>query len=183
MTPNAITCLFKEAHYSFPPLKGRPSNDALLAIHETLPPLLMVIPYDKLNGVHSLRAILTEAIKYEANYGAKFVCPACLPLYNKTIADNATTVVCICAEAAHKFQLDDYVSYKAAKRGMSKFLRNDVYDIWYNNLNNTDTSYTKVAAIDIMALLDANSGGLHALNMIKLHTNMMQFYVQADGIP
>jgi hypothetical protein len=34
-----------------------------------------------------------------------------------------------------------------------------------------------------MAILDANSGGLYALNMISLCTNMMQYYVQADGIP
>ncbi len=38
-------------------------------------------------------------------------------------------------------------------------------------------------AIDIMSLLDANSGGLHALDMISLCTDMMQYYVQADGIP
>jgi hypothetical protein len=34
-----------------------------------------------------------------------------------------------------------------------------------------------------MALLDANSGGLHAIDMISLRTNMTQYYVQADGIP
>jgi hypothetical protein len=34
-----------------------------------------------------------------------------------------------------------------------------------------------------MALLNANSGGLHAINMIFLRTNMMQYYVQVDGIP
>jgi hypothetical protein len=34
-----------------------------------------------------------------------------------------------------------------------------------------------------MVLLDANSGGLHALDMILLCTDMMQYYVQADGIP
>ena len=38
-------------------------------------------------------------------------------------------------------------------------------------------------AIDIMALLDANSGGLHAVDMITLRTNMIQYYVQAEGIP
>jgi hypothetical protein len=42
---------------------------------------------------------------------------------------------------------------------------------------------TKVTAIDIMALLDANSEGFHALDMILLHTDMMQYYVQVDGIP
>jgi hypothetical protein len=34
-----------------------------------------------------------------------------------------------------------------------------------------------------MSLLDANSRGLHALDMILLCTDMMQYYVQADGIP
>jgi hypothetical protein len=102
MKPNAITCLFKETHDAFPPLKGKPSNNDLLAIWETLLPLLMVISYDQLNGVHSLTAILTKAVKYKAEHGAKFVCPACLPLYNKTIADDTTTVICIHAKATHK---------------------------------------------------------------------------------
>jgi hypothetical protein len=64
-----------------------------------------------------------------------------------------------------------------------KFLCNVVDEVWYNNLKNADTFYTKVTVINIMALLDANSRGLHALDMIMLHTNMMQYYVQADGIP
>jgi hypothetical protein len=34
-----------------------------------------------------------------------------------------------------------------------------------------------------MALLDTNSGGLHAVDMITLRTNMIQYYVQAKGIP
>ena len=60
MTPNAITRLFKEAYDTFPPLEGKPTNDNLLAIQRTLLPLLMVIPYDQLGGIHSLVAILTE---------------------------------------------------------------------------------------------------------------------------
>jgi hypothetical protein len=65
---------------------------------------------------------------------------------------------------------------------MAKFLCNVVDDIWYNNLKNTNT-YTNIMAFNIMSLLDANSGELHALNMILLCTDMMQYYVQADGIP
>jgi hypothetical protein len=143
----------------------------------------MVIPYDQLNGVHSLMAILTKAVNYEADHGAKFVCPACLPLYNKTIADDTLTVIRICAEAAHKSQLNDYTSHEAAFQGVAKLLHNVVNEIWYNNLKNADTFYTKVTAINIMALLDANSRGLHALDMITLCIDMMQYYVQADGIP
>ncbi len=34
-----------------------------------------------------------------------------------------------------------------------------------------------------MAFLDLNSGGLRAVDMISLRTNMHQYYTQADGIP
>ncbi len=61
MTPDAITRLFKEAYDTFPPRKGKPTGDNLLAIRRKLLPLLMVIPYDQLEGTHSLVAILTEA--------------------------------------------------------------------------------------------------------------------------
>jgi hypothetical protein len=139
---------------------------------------------DQLKGIHSLTVILTEAAKYETEHGnAKFVRPARLPLYDKNITDNATTVIRVCAEAAHKSRLDDYASYKVAERGVAKFLRDDVDEIWYNDLKDAETFYTKVTAIEIMALLDTNSGGLHAIDMISLCTNMMQYYVQADGIP
>jgi hypothetical protein len=138
----------------------------------------MVIPYNQLNGVHSLMAILTKAVKYKANHGAKFVLSACLPLYNKLIANDVMTVLHVHAEAAHKSQLNNYASYEVAERGvLAKFLHDVVNEIWYNNLKNADTFYMKVTAINIMAHLDTNSRGPHALDM------MMQYYVQADGNP
>jgi hypothetical protein len=54
---------------------------------------------------------------------------------------------------------------------------------WYADLKDADTFYTKVLAIKIMAFLDANSGGLHAVDMLTLRTNMHGFYAQVDGIP
>jgi hypothetical protein len=80
MTPNAITRLFKEAHDAFPPLEEKLSDVDLLAIRETLLPLLLVIPYNQLNGINSLTAILAKAVKCKANHGAKFVRLAHLPL-------------------------------------------------------------------------------------------------------
>ena len=131
MMPDAITRLFKEAYDTFPPLEGKPTDDDLLAIQECILSLLMVIPFDQLNGIHSLTVILTEAAKYESEHGnATFVRPARLPLYDKNIADDATTVVRVRAEAAHKARLDDYTSYEAAERGIAKFLRDVVDEIW-----------------------------------------------------
>ncbi len=80
-------------------------------------------------------------------------------------------------------RLDDYASYEAAKRGVAKFLRDVVDELWYNDLKDAEFFYTKVTAMEIMALLDANSGGLHTVDMITLRTNMIQYYVQAEGIP
>jgi hypothetical protein len=54
---------------------------------------------------------------------------------------------------------------------------------WYNDLKDANTFYTEVTSLDIMALLDANSRGLHAIHMITLRTNTMQYCMQADGIP
>ena len=57
-----------------------------------------------------------------------------------------------------------------------------VHSTWYNYLKDADTFYTKVAALEIIKHLNANSGGLHALDMILLRTNMTLYYGQADGI-
>jgi hypothetical protein len=95
----------------------------------------MVVQYDQLLGVHSLVTILAEAANYKADHGgSRFVRPSYLPLYDRNIADDTTTVVRVCAKAAHKSRLDDYASYKAAERGFTKFFRNVIDKIWYNNL-------------------------------------------------
>jgi hypothetical protein len=184
MTPDAITLLFKKASDTFPPIKVKPTDDDLQSIRKKLLPILMEIPYDQLGGTHPLVGILTDATRYAANHGgATFVCPPRLLLYNATIADNATTVIRVCAESAHQAKLDDYASFEAAERGAAKFLRKVIDEVWYNNLKDADTFYTKVTARKIIAFLDANSGGLHAIDMISLRTNMHNYYTQADGIP
>jgi hypothetical protein len=184
MTPDTITLLFKEAHDSFPPIEGKPTDDDLLLIRETLLPILMEIPYDQLGGIHSLMAILWDTVTYAADHGGNaFKRPVRLPLYDGNIADDATTVIRVQAEAAHKAPLDDYASYEASERGASKFLRETVDEAWFKDLKDVDSFYTKVSALEIISFLDANSGGLHAIDMISLRTNMHQYYVQADGIP
>jgi hypothetical protein len=184
MMPDAITLLFKEAHDTFYPIKGKPTDNNLQLIRKKLLPILMEIPHDQLRGTHSLVGILTDATRYAANHGgATFVPPLCLPLYNATIADDTTTVICVCAESAHHAKLDNYASFEAAERGAAKFLCKVVDEVWYNNLKDANTFYTKVTAHKIIAFLDANSGGLRAINMISLRTNMHNYYTQADGIP
>jgi hypothetical protein len=146
MTPNAITLLFKEARDAFPPLEGKPTDDDLLSIRETLLPILMEVPYDQLGGVHSLMSLITDNVRYAVEHGGNsFKRLVRLPLYDTSIKDDATTIVCVCTEAAHKARLEDYASFKAAERGAAKFLREVVGEVWYNNLKDADTFYTKAA--------------------------------------
>ena len=153
-------------------------------IRETLLPILMEIPYNELEGVHSLTAILSDPVRYAIDHGGNtIVRPSCLPLYNKNIANDASTVVQVCEEAAHRAHLGNFASYKAAERSAVKFLLATVDKTWYANLKDADSFYTKVLGINIMAFLDANSGGLHTVDMLPLHTNMHSYYVQANGIP
>jgi hypothetical protein len=155
-----------------------------MSIQETLLPIKMEIPYNQLGGVQSLTAILIDTARYATNHGGNaFKCPDCLPLYDSSIANDATTVVHIRAESAHKSCLNNYASFKAAERGAAKFLCETVNEVWYNNLKDADTFYTKVTALKNMTFLDANGGGLHATDMISLCTTMHQYFWQADGIP
>jgi hypothetical protein len=173
MTLSAITLLFKEARDTLSPIQGKPTDDNLQSIHEKLLPILMEIPYNQVGGTHSLMGILTDATRYAPNHGgAIFVRPLCLPLYDAPIADDATTVVRIRAESAHQVKLDDYACFKAAEHGAASFLHEVVDEVWYKDLKDTNTLYTKVMAREITAFLNTNSGGLHAIDMISLCTNM-----------
>jgi hypothetical protein len=183
MTPDAITLLFKEARDTFPPLEGKPTDNDLMSIRETLLPILMEIPYNQLGGVHSLTAILVDATRYATDHGDNaFKHFDCLPLYKSSIANDATMVMRVRTESAHKSCLDDYARYEVAEHGAAKFLCEMVNKVWYNDLKDADTFYTKVTALKIMTFLNVNSGGLHAIDMISLRMNMHQYYTQADGI-
>ncbi len=93
-------------------------------------------------------AILVDAARYATNHGGNaFKHPNCLPLYDSSITNNATTVVRIRAESAYKSRLDNYARYEAEERGAAKFLCETVDEVWYNNLKDANTFYTKVTAL------------------------------------
>ena len=63
MRPDAVILLFKEAFDIFPPFEGKPMDDDLFSIREALLPILMVIPFDAVGGIHSLTALLMDEAK------------------------------------------------------------------------------------------------------------------------
>jgi hypothetical protein len=180
MMPDVITLLFKEVRDTFPPIKGKPSDDNLLLVRETLLPILLEIPFNQLGGVHSLTAILMDPTRYAADHGgATFVVPSACP---STMAALPTMPPRSFA-SARNWPIKPALTTTPVTRRPSKGPPNSFTRPSYNNLKNADTFYTKVMTLEIISFLDANSGGLHAIDMISLCTNMHQYYVQADGIP
>jgi hypothetical protein len=156
---NALALIIIIAILHLSPVDGKPTDDDLLSIRETLLPILIEIPYDQLGGVHSLTAILMDPARYASDHGgATFRHTVRLPQYDASIADDSTTVVRVRVEAAHKARLNDYASYEAAEHGAAKFLRESVDGVWFNDLKDADTFYTKVTALEIIAFLERTAG-------------------------
>ena len=77
----------------FLPSRGKPTDDDLLSIREVLLPILMIIPFNAVGGIHSLTALLTDPAKYAfAHGGTPFIRPSRLPLSDGTIPDDATSM-------------------------------------------------------------------------------------------
>jgi len=181
MTPEEITTLFATAATSFQPIQGQPADDDLTALRDTLYPLLLDIPYDT-NGDHNLIGLIEPTAAYTTTWGAPFPIPPRPPAY-PAIADNASAVVRARAEAEHAILVRDYASYDAAERAVAKFIRDAIDEIWYRDLRHARSFYTSVTAHQLMTHLDANCGGLHPSELMSLPTDMMRYYVEAEGIP
>ena len=182
MKPDAITALFAEAAAAVTPIVGNPTDDDLTAIREILTPLLLGVPYDTA-GPHNLVGLIMPKAAYRSAYSVAFKYPARPELYDGNIADDATPVVRARMEAAHTNKRSDYECYDAAERATVKFLRDLVDETWYKDLKDAEAFYTEVTAFDLLDHLDRNCGGLHAIDLVHLNTEMMGYYAEAEGIP
>ena len=182
MKPDAITALFADASAHFVPFAGNPTDDDLTAIREVLTPLLLGIPYDA-DGRHNLVGLIAQRDKYKAKYSVFFARPKRPLLYDDTIDAAATPVVRTRAEAIHTAKLADYAAFEAAERAVVKFIRTAVDETWYKDLKDSESFYNAVTAADLIDHLDKNCGGLHAIDLVNLPTEMLAYYAAAEGIP
>jgi hypothetical protein len=181
MTPEEITSLFATAAAAFQPIVGQPNDDDLTLLRDTLYPLLLQIPYDEA-GTHNLIGILEPTTTYTVTWHAAFPMPVRPPTY-PAIPDAATAVVRAREEANHAVLVKDYAAYEAAERATSKFIRDNVDELWYRDLRHQRSYYNNVTAKELIEHLDANCGGLHPSELVNLPTEMMGYYSKADGIP
>ena len=181
MAPDEITALFATATAAFPNIRGQPTDDDLTALRDVLYPLLLDIPYD-MNGPDNLIGIIEPVALYTATWGQAFVPPPRPPAYPVT-ADDASAVVRARSEAQHACLIADYESWDAAKRAVSKCIREAIDEVYYRDLCHVRSFYTTGTCLQLMDHLTTNCGGLHPSELINLPTVMMKYYNDAEGIP
>ena len=156
MTPEEITAALKEAAEAFPTLGSRqPEDEDIIAIRETLVPLLLRIPFNSAASAgsqkHNLSRLVQHAIVYANNRTNNAYFPVFDPLeIYPTIADDATRAIISKAEAIHKVKLADEGRHIAAETGASNFIRLVIDDPWYKDLSDPDDFYTRVSAMDFL---------------------------------
>jgi hypothetical protein len=104
-------------------------------------------------------------------------------LWDDTVAKDASVVEMKKAKAIHKTCSKDYGIWKAAKDGSKKLIRAAVKEVYINELKDGTTFFHKVFARGLLELLEKNSTGLHALDIVALCTNMLLLYKNAASMP
>ena len=130
MTPDEIVAKFVTAIDHFEPITEQPSDINLTRLWEDVAQLLFQIPYNKTGGKHNLIGIIRSKSAYVKRYGEAFPEPKRVGAYNLEINDNATAVVRVRLEAAHKARRADRATFETARQETTQFMLAVVADTW-----------------------------------------------------
>ena len=67
--------------------------------------------------------------------------------------------------------------------GIMRFLTTNVDKMWYQELENAETFYTKVTALKLTEHLRKCSGGRHAIDTVNIMYDTHQYFDEAASIP
>ena len=104
-----------------------------------------------MGGVESefFGGLCCQKIHFPHNKGP-FVVPAVVTVYSTTINIMAVKTVVKRAELAHEAKQSDRALYEAANTGCVHFIMSVLDEIWYKELEDSDTFYNNVTALQII---------------------------------
>ena len=114
MLPNNIYTLFAEAFKKLDNITGQFMYSHLAELREVLSKILLVISYDRENGIHNLVGIIPDPKTYSADYTAAFPCPSKPAIYNASIHDNGLAPVHTKNEVIHRARWSNYTTFESA---------------------------------------------------------------------
>ena len=177
-----IVAKFADALDQFEPINGQLSNTKIMRIWEVLATLLLHIPHDKTEVIHNLIVLIRTVTAYTTRYGVEFAKPACVRVYNTTIDDNATAVICSRMEAAHKAKRANSGTYETARRKSAQIILALIKDTWVRELRDPEPLYTDVAQKVLLDHLQSGCTGRHAINLLVLHKKIQHYHLKLEGI-
>ena len=111
----------------------------------------MKTKYDELTLTHNLPGVILPAERYEQIYkNGDYVIHPVIPLYDDTFYKDATRLEINRAEGKHEAQRNNMHLYETADNACRSFIMAVVDETWYNELEDPDTFYTKVAALKLL---------------------------------
>ena len=182
-TSEEVTFEIKEATEIFSTIDRKLTNNDITTIVENLAPILMEIKYDPVENTHNLWGVIADNNAYTSEYRVYFDIPPNLALTKKTIAIDTTEATIQDAVAEHADKRNDRVLYNAAIKVCVAFTKATVNEVWYKEIKDLATLYTKVMATALITHLCDNCGGFHEIGAITIQGEMMSFYEKAEGVP
>ena len=185
MSPDDIVTLFAELSEGFSPILDQPSDDDIFELLQALYPILIEIPYDRLEGKHSLTGILDSTAEYVAEYGEAFPEPDRVGVYDGSLTELTGEKAAgerAKGEARHTAKIDDRTTYDTVCREARKFVLSKVEDTWVRELKHPKSFYTKVPVRAIIEHLQDGCRGLHVVDAIKLRREMEAYHESAPDV-
>ena len=108
--------LFEARREAFEIVDGQPTYADLHRIVEELSKLLYPIQFDKEGGKHNLIGIIMDRADCTDRFGALFPRLNRSAIYNESIPDGATGVICAKAKAIHRARITNWDEFDASER-------------------------------------------------------------------
>ncbi len=176
--------LLQDALDTQPTVIGQSNDDNLLALKEELLYILQTISYDRADGFYHVVGVMQTKSAYMADHTSiAFPIPTCLGLWDDKIAKDATVVKMKKAKAIHKACSKVYEIWKTDEDSCKKLIRAALEEVYINKLKDGTTFFHKVYAHNLLKYLEKNSTGLHALDIVASHLNMLLLYKNAVSMP
>ena len=172
MKPDEIITQFAEATLSFDAVLGQPTDLYVVRMFEAIAHILLTVPYDDTNEVHSLIGLIYSKAEYMAEFTDEFPRPSKPGIYDTNIKNNATEGLRAMKEAVHKEVRSDYGLFEAAERGARQFILEVVEDTYIRDLKHSRFFYTRVTPIEFLNHLQSTCGCLHAIDLLALQSTM-----------
>ena len=112
-----------------------------------------------------------------------YLIPPVIDLYYETIEKDATIIKVHRAEGKHEARRNNRQLYKTSDKSCQRFIMAVVDEIWYTELEDPDTFYTKVTALKLLNHLTEFCAGLHAVYAFEIPQLMKLLYKDLEGVP